>query len=136
MNLKNLYKHLTRNWKAKPLPKEEAATQCHFGCFDTLTGKHHAGYMTRGGEMKFEKLGTEVAQWQAPEPIDKWNGNQSYIKSSLFGASTTGSFKTSGVIYKERHVFNNCSRYFIGSPNNRTYIEPKAYEKLHEIIEL
>lgn len=136
MNIKNIYKYLTRNWKAKSLPKEEAITQCQFGCLDTLTGKHHAGYMTRGGEMKFEKSGTEVSLWQAPEPIDRWNAKQAYREYSFFGTSTTGTLETSGVIYKERHIFDNSSRYFIGSPTNRTYIEPKAYEKLHEIIPL
>lgn len=131
MKLKQWYNNATKNWRAAPNPDG-----AQFGCIDVKEMKFHAGYMTKGGEMKYEKRGSKTDPWGEIEFLENREGSCWRIDSPWFGDTTTIELPVVKTIYRQRHIFTNEYRYFMGSPTDREYIDKIAYEASGTVVEL
>lgn len=128
MNIKQWYNNVTRNWRAAPNPAGVS-----FGYVNAKTLEFHAGYVTKGGEIKYEERGNKIDPWGEIEFLEN---RQATYWWSYPGESMVHERPISIPIYRQRHVLTNECRYFTGSPNGREYIDKIAYEANGTVVKL
>ncbi len=74
--ISRLYAYLTRNWRAPFDPR-----QANFG-YTTPDGTFYPGYMTRGGEMRYEKKGVHPG-YDPAEYVKSVQGTQRMVATGL-----------------------------------------------------
>jgi len=121
--IKTIWARLTKNWR-DPFD----ARQASFGYTDT-DGTFYPGYMTRGGEMRYEKKGIRPT-FETPEYVETRGGVQhGWVRTGLFSAQATKR-DCSLNIYRQKNKSTGKYRYWEGSSLSiETYLDAVAYTK-------
>lgn len=128
MSPSSIWSHLTRNWRA---PFD--ARQATFGYWSP-DGTFYPGYLTRGGEMRYEKRGIPPT-YDPAEYVESRSGTESAIEYSMFSGVKRHSWPHTIHIYRRRNRSTGKHRYWDGSSTTvRWYIDSEAYVKGHAII--
>ncbi len=122
--LKSCKARLTRDWRA---PKDPNAIE--FGAIDPADGTFYPGYVTRGGEMRYEKRGIPDDEWSKPKAISTWKGT-----SRIEYRDHIQIVPDSGVVYRQTRRAGSEVRMFTGSPTKPEYIDVEAYDKADRMV--
>ena len=98
----------------------------NFGYIDK-DGTYFAGYMTRGGEMRYEKKGVP-AKYDEPEYWGLYNRGKTNPKT---GTVTTISTEA---IYKEKNQTTKKYRYYVGCCHSKRYIDAQLFEDTEGVV--
>lgn len=122
MNFMNkIWAKITKNWRVPFNPYAG-----NFGYMDK-DGTFFAGYMTRGGEMRYEKKGVP-AKYSEPEYVNICNTHTQNLKTGVVLLTSKEA------IFREKNLANGKYRYFVGCAHNKRYIDAASYEGSNQTI--